>query len=384
MLWKSLSGVTAVILAIGLYFSYKAQVSHSEERKLSERSTQYLDTIQKEIARAGELKTAKEQQFIELEKKREGLNSEFAKVSENISDKNRELEATKNNLDEVKKQITGLEEKIALAGNLEKLQADIRELNKEKEATDSSVSALSQSLALSDGRIKEAQDRVKKVLEDDARQRRGVVDSDFTARVSQSFLEHGFVVLNKGNSQGIFTNAILDVRRGRNVVARLKVRSVEQDSSVADLVPGSLAAGSSVRSGDMVVASSVQPNISVAPTEATPSGEAAPAAAPSPEALAAPVAPADGSDPFASPAAMPAPAEAPAGADPFGAPAAPAAPATPPADDPFGAAPAPAAPAPAAAPAGADPFAPAPAAPAAPAQPGTSAAPAEKDPFSMQ
>ena len=43
-------------------------------------------------------------------------------------------------------------------------------------------------------------------------------------------------------------------QRGNRVVARLKVRDVEQSMSVADLVPGTLRTGDSIRSGDLVVA----------------------------------------------------------------------------------------------------------------------------------
>ncbi|HSJ02064.1 MAG TPA: hypothetical protein VK956_06395, partial [Verrucomicrobium sp.] len=175
------------------------------------------------------------------------------------------------------------------------------------------------------------------------RQRSGVVEPGFTARVAQAFQEFGFVVLNKGNNGGMFTDAILDVKRGRSVVAKLKVRDVEQAMSVADLVPGSLAQGESIRSGDLVVASKDVPR--PAPTEPS----AAPAPAPDGTAAPAPMPATPAADPAAAPMA-------PAGADPFGAPAAPA--------------PAPAAPM---APAAADPFAP-------PAGT-TPAAPATMDPF---
>lgn len=362
MLWKILSGLSAVILAIGLWFSYKAQVAVREERKLAERSAQHLKATQQEFARATELKAAKEKEFVELEKQREVNNAEYAKVNEEIAEKAKELEVTQSNLTEVKKQIAQLEEKITKAGDIEKLQAQLKDLNKQKEAAESGLANRQQQLALADEKIARVQDGIKNVQEVDSRQKRGIVGPEFSARVSQTFPDYGFVVLNKGNSEGVFANALLDVKRGRQTVARLKVRNVEQGRSVADLVPGSIAEGAALRSGDLVVASQVQPQTSPEPT--------APAAPVDPALNAPAPATPPSDDPFGSPAATPAPAEgmAPA-ADPFGAPAAPAPAAPAPTADPF----APAAPAPTA-PAAADPFAPAPAA-------GTTTAPSTVDPF---
>ena len=84
---------------------------------------------------------------------------------------------------------------------------------------------------------------VKAAEEREVRGRKGIVEPDFTARVAQSFPNWGFVVLSKGNGGGVFANANLEVKRGKDVVAKLRVRNVEQNSAVADLIPGSVAEG---------------------------------------------------------------------------------------------------------------------------------------------
>jgi hypothetical protein len=168
------------------------------------------------------------------------------------------------------------------------------------------------------------------------------MQDDFTARIAQSFGDWGFAVLNKGNSGGVIANADLQVKRGETVVAKLKVRNVEQNISVVDIVPDSIAEGVLPQSGDVVV---------VAPREKK--DEKAPITDAVPPPPPGPATPAPAVDPFATPA------PAPAAMDPFGG-AAPAAPAAP-------------------APAAADPFGAAPAAPAAGA--GTQASPSTADPF---
>lgn len=387
MLWKILSALAAIALAVGLWFAYQDQLAIKEEIALEKRSRDNLKATQAKIVEATEFKARREKEVADLEKQRDDLKIEVTKVTTDTEQKLAEVEVIKKNLEEVTKQLVQLEDQIRKAGNVKQLLAQVDDLTKQKQAKEAEIANQQQQLALAEQKIAALSGEVTRMQELDKRQRSGVVDPALTAKVSQPYPDLGFVILNKGNLGGVFANAMLEVKRGNDVVAKLKVRDVEQSQSVADLVPGSLASGTFIRSGDLVVPSKVQPKelAETPPTPATPA-PAAPAgdpfgaggmASPTP-APAAPAAPM-GADPFA-PAGGMAPAPAPAPAAPMGA-------------DPFapagGMAPAPApAPAPAA-PMGADPFAPAPAggmapAPAggaAPAAGGTSAMPSTADPF---
>ncbi|MFZ4767569.1 MAG: hypothetical protein ACOYMN_21685, partial [Roseimicrobium sp.] len=277
------------------------------------------------------------------------IKIEVTKVQTDTEQKLAEVELIKKNLEEVTKQLSQLEEQIRKAGDVKRLLAQVDELTKQKKAAEAAIANNQQQLALADQRISNAKEELARLQEVEKRQRAGTIEPGFTAKVAQPYADQGFVVLSKGNLGGVFANAVLDVKRGNAVVAKLKVRDVEQAMSVADLVPGSLAAGDAIRSGDLVVAAPLP----AAPSPVTPS--VAPSAAPAPVAPAPPVDPMGGG--------MAAPTMAPAAADPF--------------------APAPAAGgmAPAAPPAAADPFAP-PAGGMAPAPAGgTPAAPSTADPF---
>ncbi len=169
----------------------------------------------------------------------------------------------------------------------------------------------------------------------------GVIRGEFQSNVKRAFNKWGFVVINGGNDQGVVDRAQLDVYRRGQPICKLLVTSVDPSEAVADIIPGSLAAGQTVQTGDVVVktvrrAPAVQP--AAAPSTAAPANPAPQPAAPKP---------AGAADPFGG-GGMGAPAPAapkPAGEpDPFGgggmsgpAPAAPKPGAEP---DPFGAAPA--------------------------------------------
>ena len=275
-------------------------------------------------------------------------------------------------MEEAAKQLAAINDQIAKKGSIDKLMADVTDLTKQVKDTEATIANQEQQKALAEEKVKGVADEVKKLQDVDARSRRGQVEPGFTARVSQTYPDFGFVVLNKGNSGGMFANAVLDVKRGKSVVARVKVREVEPTGAIADLVPGYGKGDTRIQPGDLVVP---------APMPA-PAPEAKPAAPGTPAPGGAPAAP--GAAPSGAPAAAPG-MTAPSMADPFGAPPA-GAPAAP-------AAPAPAAPAPATAVPFAPPAAgaaPAPAAGAAPATPppagaapaeGTPAKPSTADPF---
>jgi hypothetical protein len=62
-----------------------------------------------------------------------------------------------------------------------------------------------------------------------------------------------FVVLSIGDRHGLKANARLVVRRGGQMVGKVKVTSVEPSTSIADIVPGSVPKGMSVQPGDSVI-----------------------------------------------------------------------------------------------------------------------------------
>lgn len=357
MVWKLLSALSAVCLGVACYFAWTNQKALVEERKREAYFTANLKEVQDHKALAGEAKKNREAQLATATTDLEATKTAVIDTTAKAQTKEAELAVAKTNLDQVTKIVKDLEKQIADAGDIPALLAQIESIKKERAQAEAALANQVQRFAAAQERVGSLTASAVAAEEREARGRRGIVDDDFTANVTQSFTDWGFVVLNKGNGGGVFANADLEVKRGKEIVAKLKVRNVEQSSSVADLVKGSLAEGERIRPGDLVVAAAEQ-----SAKTAKGAGAAAPvggAAAPAADAVApapapAPTAPAMDSDPFGAPMA-PAPA-APAASDPFGAPAAPA-------------------PAPAM---GADPFG---AAPSAPPAAGTPAAPSTADPF---
>lgn len=389
MVWKILSGISAVCLAVSAYFAFDNGKKLKTELELSARADKDLASLRSRKEQGDEVQKNKIAMLETKKKELEETKEKVVKAAADSQEKDAALQLAKNTLDQVSQQVGTIQKKIDELGNVEKLLAQVEALKGEKAAAEGELASQSQQLAFKQEAVSNLQKEVARLRDYQARATKGIVESDFTARVASVFGDWGFVILNKGNSGGVFANANLDVKRGQDVVAKLRVRNVEQQISVADVIPGSVAEGQFLRSGDLVVASAAQTQPTAPAPGAAPAaaGGAAPATPPPAMDGAAPApAPAAGmSDPFGAPAPA-APPAAGMNSDPFGAaPAAPATPAPAPAagmnSDPFGAAPT----TPPAGGAGtkenpskADPFGAAPATP--PATPPAGGAPA-KDPF---
>ncbi len=86
-----------------------------------------------------------------------------------------------------------------------------------------------------------------------------------------------FVVLDVGDRKGATVNAPVLVTRGGQVVARLKITSVEPSTSIADVIPGTIQRGQAVQPGDRIVFAGRQAAPAAAdPGPAGPAGPAAP------------------------------------------------------------------------------------------------------------
>lgn len=349
MVWKILSVLSAASLGGACYFAYSNQMDLKAERNrlAAAEGNKKLATERK--SQHEEAAKVRKTTLDERQKELQTAKDDAAKLDVEAKEKEAALALIKSNLEQVTQQVTSVDKQIKDAGDIPALLAQIEKLNKEKAEAEAAVANQLQRIAAAKENYAGVVAQAAKMRETAARGAKGIVEPDFSARVSQYFPEWDFAILSKGNSGGVFTNADLEVKRGKNVIAKLKVRNVEQYGAIADLVPGSLAEGEAIRRGDVVVAAANQSAASPAKsTPAAPQKDGAPTA-PAPAPMGAPSSDPFGAAPPAAPAA-PAPASDPFGAAPAPAPAAPA-----PAADPFGSAPAaPATPAPAA-----DPFAPA-------------------------
>jgi hypothetical protein len=138
---------------------------------------------------------------------------------------------------------TGDSDKDQKIADLTKQVEDLKKSNQELDTVAKSATE----------QIKNAESATESLRKAEDNRRRGVAAYGREGEILAVNPAYGFVVLNLGDRSGITVNAPLVVKRGGSMIAKLRVSSVEPATSVADVVPGSMAKGAYIRPGDSVV-----------------------------------------------------------------------------------------------------------------------------------
>ena len=170
--------------------------------------------------------------------------SDLAKAQTDVEGKDKELADAKAKLDEAMK--AGGANPGELAQKIKDLQdaknkAEI-ELAESKQIAEALKAQADQLQASAD-----AKDTVIKGYKDNT------VRQGLSGKVVAYNPGWNFVVLNIGDKAGLKSGVPMLVLRGGNMVGKLKVTSVEPNTAIADVLPGTIARGDSVQPGDSVV-----------------------------------------------------------------------------------------------------------------------------------
>ncbi len=233
----------------------------------------------------------------------------------------KELEDKKTELQDVSTKLAETQKKVDEAGGIEKLKTQLAELRQEKAGLDEQIATLTEKNKITVDQWSQTTKAIEVLRTKEQWEQQGIMEDNFRSNIITVDNNYGFVVINAGNARRVVSGALLDVRRGGQNVAQIRITNVEPNRAVGDIVKGSVAQGEEVRVGDVVAVSKGssgsqwRENQSKAEA-AKPAAPAAPGAAPGgAPAPAAPNAPAPNADPFADPAAAPAPGAAPAEAE---------------------------------------------------------------------
>lgn len=271
---KIFGTIAAVVLAAAAFVAmknkdaYKAGLANYDNEKSRESTTK--KDLDKEQARLKEIETSHKE--------------EISKAEEATVD----LEKYTKKLDTVKKQVTELKDehkknaaKITSANEILKGLPDPDELIPKFKRMSKQIAESQNGLANEESRLANLIKRdkiesaaVEKIRGELAGSTRGQSSASLRTRIRSVYRNWGFVILAAGDSQGVVTGSTLDVMRGGEVVGKLKVTAVEANRASADIVLDSVQSGTSLRSGDLVVATkkaeaASQPVVAPAPPAAT-------------------------------------------------------------------------------------------------------------------
>lgn len=187
-----------------------------------------IEGLDKDIANLKMEIEGDKMRIADLEMKVTERDMQIAKITEELK---HPIQSDSPEMMAVKKQIEDLNKEVAEG---KQVQATLTQQNK----------GLTENLAAANGKIKHYETPI--------------LQAGMSGHVVNVNPGWNFVVIDMGDRQGVSVNSPLFVMRGGQMIARLKITSVEPRTSIADIIPGSMAKGNVVQSGDHVVFAGVR------------------------------------------------------------------------------------------------------------------------------
>jgi Skp family chaperone for outer membrane proteins len=249
--------IVASLLTAGLGFLNRGTLISTREELATTTST--LDSTKKELGDTQEKLTASQTELAALTKAKDAMQS--------LSSSSRsDLEMAKSQLASATEKATDLESQLAEAKT--DLQAkDTRIAELEAASTGAVAVQDTGNTAELETRIAEQETLITK-LQGDLTGARSQLEElrererNRAAQVMRSGLEGkvlavnqawNFVVLNLGDRNGVVSNAEMLVKRGPQLIGKIRITSVEPSTSIADIVANSTPRGLVIQPGDSVI-----------------------------------------------------------------------------------------------------------------------------------
>ncbi|MGB6222245.1 hypothetical protein [Haloferula sp.] len=243
--------LTAVLLAASAFLALKNKEAYSNE--IAERKTaeSRLATTQGKLAdlqkkRDTTIADKKEtmEATVSLREQEDQQTSANAAVKSEIAEKRAQSEKQAAEIAEIREKTADAGEIKELAGKIKRLQEEITSLEDEKSSKESERTNLLALRSSTQSTVTAFNDETRKISSK---------KSYGNARISSIYGPWGFVTLSAGATGGIVSGSTLNVVRGGEPVAQLRVRSVETNRASADIVPDSLGEDVTLMVGDQVV-----------------------------------------------------------------------------------------------------------------------------------
>jgi hypothetical protein len=252
---KILLIISALVIAATAYlgFATKQKVDGiQEDLKKNRRELQGTsDTLKKT---QGTLKTtetdliAARSTIEERDKAIAQKTGEIDKATADVTKLTTDLAAKTDELDKIKARLGG-EKPIDVDG----MVAEVSRLKEEIKTLTGDLLEKTQLVETLNNQKKETDTQLASEKRTVAEYKQGFVRPGLSGTILAYNPGWNFVVLSLGDKHGLKANARLVVRRGGQMIGKVKVTTVEPSTSIADIVPGSVPKGMSVQPGDSVI-----------------------------------------------------------------------------------------------------------------------------------
>lgn len=244
--------LTAIVLAAAAFIASKNKTKYEEE--IAARQSEDALLV-KSTTRFEDLSKQHEQTFTA----RKSMDENVVSLTETEGEQKKKNSGLQSSLDSKQteadanaKKISGIEDGLKEVGDIEGLVDQIKKTQQE-------LAQLQDDIATNEARLADLTS--EKTRTEGVIAQYKTVDGHYASkrsfftstRISSIFPAYGFVTLPIGNTGGVISGSPLNVVRDGEVVAKLRVSSVEAGRAAAEVVPDSLAEGTVLMVGDRVV-----------------------------------------------------------------------------------------------------------------------------------
>lgn len=198
------------------------------------------------------------------------LVADVTRVQGELDVEGEKLKAQKNKLAQAESEATRVQEELdgkvkkqkeltELMGGLPKdvkpetIAEDINRLKKEKLEFEAQTEQKKKDVATEEEKVAGIQKRLDDVVHKIEERRKNFERNSMTSRVLAVNYDWGFVVIDAGKATGLTQDTKLIVTRGTQTVGKVSVMNVENNATMAAIVPDAVITGQTIMPGDRVI-----------------------------------------------------------------------------------------------------------------------------------
>jgi hypothetical protein len=211
-------------------------------KKLAERSAE-LKATQEKLATAEANATATALEMADLHTRLDRTNASLTDAQAQMTQKDTDLAQQKSDLAAKDARIAELEIKANPTAPGGAPQEDCKKQLAEKEIVNASLQA----------KLKTTETQLSEMRQNEGMRKAKIMKTGLEGKILAVNPSWNFVVISLGDRNGVMNNGELLIKRGDQLIGKVRITSVEPSTSIADIVVNSVRSGLSVMPGDSVI-----------------------------------------------------------------------------------------------------------------------------------
>jgi myosin heavy subunit len=225
--------------------SAKFQSESSSNAKKAATTASELKAANEKLVIAGTEAERTASELLEARSQASKATSTLTDVQKQVADKDAALALQKTDMEAKDTRIAELETKTSKSAQSSDSGASA-ELKKQLEEKDILTTSLQT-------KIKEQESQLSEFVKREDQRRKKTMRTGLEGRILAVNQAWNFVVLSLGDRNGVIGNAEMLIKRGSQLIGKVRITSVEPSTSIADIIANSVRSGLTVQPGDTVI-----------------------------------------------------------------------------------------------------------------------------------